>query len=80
MRIIIPAMAETGSLAMFTCTQCGGEQTPDQGQLFVTCPYCGSTRINYEAGMVTGQKYKCDECNYIGSLIFEKDVEIEDEN
>jgi DNA-directed RNA polymerase subunit RPC12/RpoP len=25
------------------CTQCGGELHPDEGQFFVTCPYCGST-------------------------------------
>ncbi|MFZ6029835.1 MAG: hypothetical protein ACOYYS_19140 [Chloroflexota bacterium] len=26
-----------------TCTQCGGELHPDEGQAFVTCPYCSST-------------------------------------
>ena len=25
------------------CTQCGGELHPDEGQLFVTCPFCNST-------------------------------------
>ena len=25
------------------CTQCGGELHPDEGQIFLTCPYCGST-------------------------------------
>lgn len=25
------------------CTQCGGELHPDEGQLFLTCPYCSST-------------------------------------
>ena len=25
-----------------TCTQCGGELHPDEGQTFVTCPYCGA--------------------------------------
>ena len=24
------------------CTQCGGELHPDEGQLFLTCPYCGA--------------------------------------
>lgn len=28
---------------VFTCTQCGGELHPDEGQSFLTCPYCGST-------------------------------------
>ncbi|MBN1147607.1 MAG: hypothetical protein JXA78_10155 [Anaerolineales bacterium] len=25
------------------CTQCGGELHPDEGQIFLTCPYCNST-------------------------------------
>ena len=25
------------------CTQCGGELHPEQGQIFLTCPYCSST-------------------------------------
>lgn len=25
------------------CTQCGGELHPDEGQTFITCPYCSST-------------------------------------
>jgi predicted RNA-binding Zn-ribbon protein involved in translation (DUF1610 family) len=27
----------------FPCTQCGGELHPDEGQIFLTCPYCEST-------------------------------------
>jgi predicted RNA-binding Zn-ribbon protein involved in translation (DUF1610 family) len=26
-----------------TCTQCGGELHPEEGQTFLTCPYCNST-------------------------------------
>lgn len=26
-----------------TCTQCGGELHPDEGQIFLTCPYCSAT-------------------------------------
>jgi predicted RNA-binding Zn-ribbon protein involved in translation (DUF1610 family) len=26
-----------------TCTQCGGELHPDEGQIFLTCPFCSST-------------------------------------
>ena len=26
-----------------TCTQCGGELHPDEGQVFLTCPFCGAT-------------------------------------
>ena len=41
------------------------------------CPQCGSIKIYYEAGMVTGQKYHCKNCQYVGSLIFEKDILID---
>jgi DNA-directed RNA polymerase subunit RPC12/RpoP len=27
----------------FLCTQCGGELHPDEGQIFLTCPYCSSS-------------------------------------
>jgi uncharacterized Zn finger protein len=47
--------------------------------IFVTkikiCPVCGSTRIHYVAGMVTGEKYKCENCGYVGSLILEIEEE-----
>jgi len=26
-----------------SCTQCGGQLHPEEGQIFLTCPYCGST-------------------------------------
>jgi predicted RNA-binding Zn-ribbon protein involved in translation (DUF1610 family) len=29
--------------SVLSCTQCGGELHPDENQIFVTCPYCGST-------------------------------------
>jgi len=28
---------------VFNCTQCGGDLHPDEGQFFITCPYCNST-------------------------------------
>jgi DNA-directed RNA polymerase subunit RPC12/RpoP len=31
------------TFSTFNCTQCGGELHPDEGQLFITCPYCSST-------------------------------------
>ncbi len=30
-------------ISRLQCTQCGGELHPDEGQLFVTCPFCNST-------------------------------------
>jgi DNA-directed RNA polymerase subunit RPC12/RpoP len=31
------------TFSVFNCTQCGGDLHPDEGQLFITCPYCNST-------------------------------------
>jgi hypothetical protein len=36
---------------------------------------CGSLHLYYEAGMITGQKYHCKRCGYIGSLVIEADEE-----
>lgn len=33
----------TASSTLFYCTQCSGELHPDEGQFFITCPYCNST-------------------------------------
>jgi hypothetical protein len=34
---------ETAPLNTLQCVQCGGELHPDEGQIFLTCPYCSST-------------------------------------
>ncbi len=39
------------------------------------CPSCKSTDVTYEAGLITGQKYRCARCGYVGSFIIERDVE-----
>ena len=36
-------MAEQTPANIVTCTQCGGELHPDEGQIFLTCPYCSTT-------------------------------------
>jgi DNA-directed RNA polymerase subunit RPC12/RpoP len=38
--VTAPAPAPTTT---FHCPQCGGELNPDEGQSFITCPYCSST-------------------------------------
>ncbi len=35
-------MDATAPNTVLHCTQCGGELHPDEGQLFLTCPYCGA--------------------------------------
>lgn len=41
----------------------------------LTCPHCGSSDLYYEAGLITGYKYHCKKCNYIGPLVIEIEVE-----
>lgn len=36
-------MSATALVTAINCTQCGGELHPDQGQVFLTCPFCSST-------------------------------------
>ena len=36
-------MATPSPASKLNCTQCGGELHPDEGQIFVTCPYCSAT-------------------------------------
>ena len=38
------------------------------------CPQCGGTDIYYETGLITGYKYHCKDCDYIGALIIEEDM------
>jgi hypothetical protein len=38
----IPASSTPVSTNL-TCSQCGGELHPDEGQIFITCPYCSAT-------------------------------------
>jgi len=41
----------------------------------LVCPQCGSTSIFYEAGGITGQIYHCQKCDYVGSLVFETELD-----
>lgn len=41
----------------------------------LTCPHCGSSDLYYEAGLITGYKYHCKKCHYIGPLVIEIEVE-----
>ena len=61
-----------GGTRRFRCASCGFTVTR---RTVRKCPSCGSTDLYYEAGMITGQKYHCKRCNYIGPLVFEEDVE-----
>jgi len=42
----------------------------------LTCPQCGSADLYYEAGLITGYKYHCKRCQYIGPFVIEKEIDI----
>jgi len=45
----------------------------------LTCPQCGSADLYYETALITGYKYHCKRCNYIGAFVVEKEIEEEAE-
>ena len=40
------------------------------------CPMCGGKELYYEAGLITGYKYHCKDCDYIGAFVIEKEFKI----
>jgi hypothetical protein len=40
------------------------------------CPQCHGVDLYYEAGLITGYKYHCKTCNYIGAFVIEREVEV----
>jgi uncharacterized protein (DUF983 family) len=40
------------------------------------CPQCGSTELYYEAGLITGYVYHCKKCDYVGSFVMEKELQV----
>jgi len=45
----------------------------------LTCPECGSADLYYENALITGYKYHCKKCGYIGAFVIEKEMEEEAE-
>ncbi len=41
----------------------------------LNCPQCGSADLYYEAALITGYKYHCKKCDYIGAFVIEKDLD-----
>jgi len=35
------------------------------------CAFCGSDRVILEAALITGQRYHCLACDYVGPLVVE---------
>ncbi len=47
-----------------------------RGKTVLRCPNCGSDRIVYVAALITGQKYQCQACDYVGSFVVEEDLPV----
>ena len=45
-----------------------------RGKTVLLCPKCGSVRVTLIAGSIIGQVYHCAKCDYVGSLVFETEV------
>jgi len=45
------------------------------GRKVLCCPQCGGAELDFEAGLITGQKYHCKACDYVGPLALEQDLD-----
>lgn len=50
------------------------ENKKKKNRKILVCPQCGGTELYYETGLITGYKYHCKNCDYIGAFVIEKDV------
>lgn len=45
-----------------------------RGKTVLVCPQCRAAKLVPEAGFITGQRYRCLACDYVGSLVLEEDL------
>jgi len=45
-----------------------------RGRPILLCPQCGSDRIIMDAALITGQRYHCLACDYLGAFVVEQDL------
>ena len=46
------------------------------GVRILECPQCHGTDLYYEAGLITGYKYHCKTCNYVGAFVIEREIPV----
>jgi hypothetical protein len=46
-----------------------------KSRTMILCPHCGGSDLYFEAGLITGYKYHCKHCDYVGAFIIEKEVD-----
>ena len=50
--------------------------SPPRKRKILLCPACGGNELYYENALITGHKYHCKDCDYIGALVIEQDLEL----
>ena len=46
----------------------------------LVCPDCRSTDVDFELGLITGRKYLCRDCGYVGAFILERKVVVHEDD
>ncbi len=54
-----------------------GAERKKKQHTILRCPQCGSDNITYELGLITGYKYFCKNCQYVGPLVIQETGEKE---
>jgi predicted RNA-binding Zn-ribbon protein involved in translation (DUF1610 family) len=54
------------------------KEPPKGKQRVLRCPQCGSSDLYYENALVTGYKYHCKKCDYIGALVLEEEYDVDE--
>lgn len=56
-----------------------GRKRPKEVITALVCPDCRGTDVEYEMGLITGRKYNCKDCGYIGAFILERKVVVQED-
>lgn len=55
------------------------KKKPKDVVITLFCPHCRGTNITYEAGWITGRKYHCSDCHYVGAFVLERKVVVKED-
>lgn len=55
------------------------KRKPKEVVTALVCPHCRGTNLEWEGGYITGQKYHCKDCHYIGAFVLERKVVVEED-
>ena len=55
------------------------KKKPKDVVITLICPHCRGTNLTYEGGFITGQKYICIDCHYVGAFVLERKVVVKED-